>query len=158
MFLPLIYRVFPDARVVFAIRDPRDVCLSCFMQNFALNEAMSYFLDLELTVEYYIEVMETGLAALEALPIAAHRIRYEDLVRDPETQCRALLDFLNIEWSPIVLDFHRHQKGRQIQTPSYLQVAQPLYENSIGRWRKYADQMEPHLERLQPLAEKLGYS
>jgi Flp pilus assembly protein TadD len=158
MFLPLIYRIFPDARVVFAIRDPRDVCLSCFMQNFALNEAMSYFLDLELTVEYYIEVMETGLAALEALPIAAHRIRYEDLVRDPETQCRALLDFLNIEWSPIVLDFHQHQKGRQIQTPSYLQVAQPLYENSIGRWRKYADQMEPHLERLQPLAEKLGYS
>ena len=157
MFLPLINRVFPDARVVFAIRDPRDVCLSCFMQNFTLNEAMAHFLDLELTVEYYVEVMETGLAALEMLPVKAHRVRYEDLVREPEAQCRALLEFLDLEWNPAVLDFHRYQKGRQIETPSYLQVSQPLYSSSIGRWRKYEDQMAPHLERLAPLIGKLGY-
>jgi hypothetical protein len=158
MFLPLINRVFPDARVVFAIRDPRDVCLSCFMQNFTLNEAMAHFLDLELTVEYYVEVMETGLATLEMLPIKAHRVRYEDLVHEPEAECRALFEFLDLEWDPVVLDFHRHQKGRQIETPSYLQVSQPLYSSSIGRWRKYEDQMAPHLERLAPLVRRLGYN
>ena len=158
LFLPLINRVFPDARVVFAIRDPRDVCLSCFMQNFALNEAMAHFLDLELTVEYYVEVMETGLAALEMLPIKAHRVRYEELVHEPETECRALLEFLDLEWDPVVLEFHRHQSGRQIETPSYPQVSQPLYSHSIGRWRKYEDQMAPHLERLAPLVRRLGYN
>ncbi|MGI9264704.1 MAG: tetratricopeptide repeat-containing sulfotransferase family protein, partial [Gammaproteobacteria bacterium] len=157
MFLPAINRVFPDAPVIFAIRDPRDVCLSCFMQSFALNEAMAYFLDLDLTVEYYIEVMETGLAALDMLPIQAHRVRYEDLVRDPEAECRALLDFLQIDWNPSVLEFHRHQRGRHIETPSYLQVSQPLYSSSIGRWRKYQNLMTPHLERLQPIVERLGY-
>jgi len=157
MFLPVINRIFPDARVIFAIRDPRDVCLSCFIQNFTLNEAMAHFLDLELTIEYYIEIMETGLAALETLPIKAHRMRYEALIREPEKECRALLAFLELEWNPTVLDFHQYQHGRRIETPSYLQVSQPLYESSIGRWKNYKDLMAPHLERLAPLVERLGY-
>jgi tetratricopeptide (TPR) repeat protein len=157
MFLPVIHRIFPEAPVIFATRDPRDVCLSCFIQNFALNEAMAHFLDLELTIEYYIEIMETGLTALETLPIKAHRVRYEALVREPEKECRALLEFLEIEWNPAVLDFYQNQRGRRIETPSYLQVSQPLYESSIGRWKNYQDLMAPHLEKLAPLVERLGY-
>jgi tetratricopeptide (TPR) repeat protein len=157
IFLPLIHRVFPDAAIIYVIRDPRDVCLSCYMQNFTLNEAMAHFLDLELTTEYYVEVMETGLAALDQLPINAHRIRYEDLIREPLKVARGLLDFLGRDWDPAVLEFHTRQRGKRIETPSYQQVSKPLYDAAIGRWRRYAELMRPHLEKLAPLAERLGY-
>lgn len=155
--LPLIGGVFPDARVVFVVRDPRDVCLSCFMQSFELTEAMAHFLDLELTAEYYAAVMDLALTSLERLPVASITVRYEALVEDPETACRALIDFLGADWDPAVLRWHEGQGGRQIETPSYRQVAQPMYRSAIGRWRSYEQELAPVLERLAPLVARLGY-
>ena len=155
--LPLISGIFPDARVVFVIRDPRDVCLSCFMQTFELNEAMAHFLDLELTADYYAAVMDLALASLERLPIASLMVRYEALVDDPETACRSLIDFLGADWDPAVLRWHEDQGGRQIETPSYRQVAQPMYRSAVGRWRRYETELAPVLERLAPIAARLGY-
>jgi len=156
--LPMIAAVFPNARIVFVVRDPRDVCLSCFMQSFELNVAMAHFLDLELTAEYYCEVMTLGLAALERLPVTALTLRYEALVETPERVCRELLEFLEVDWNPDVLSWHEAQTGRQIETPSYRQVTRPMYRTAIGRWRRYEDQLAPVLERLSPFVERLGYS
>lgn len=155
--LPLINAVFPDASVVFVVRDPRDVCLSCFMQSFELNEAMLHFLDLELTAEYYCEVMGLALCALERLPVRALILKYEDLVQDTEDVCRSLLEFLDVDWDPAVLSWHRTQTGRQIDTPSYRQVGRPMYRSAIGRWRRYEKELAPILERLADFATKLGY-
>jgi hypothetical protein len=155
--LPLIAGVFPDARVLFVVRDPRDVCLSCYMQNFELNEAMSHFLDLGRTVDYYAEVMSLALASLERLPVGSLTVRYETLVDDPESTCRTMLEFLGVDWDPAVLRWHEAQGGRQIETPSYRQVARPMYRSSIGRWRRYRAELEPVLERLAPMARRLGY-
>jgi hypothetical protein len=155
--LPLIAGVFPDAKVLFVLRDPRDVCLSCFMQSFELNEAMSHFLDLGRTAEYYTEVMSLALASLERLGVNALTIRYERLVDEPESVCRSLLDFLGVQWEPAVLRWYEAQGGRQIETPSYRQVARPMYRSSIGRWRRYEAELAPVLERLAPLARRLGY-
>jgi tetratricopeptide (TPR) repeat protein len=155
--LPLINAVFPDARVIFVVRDPRDVCLSCFMQSFELNEAMRHFLDLELTAEYYCEVMGLALSALERLPVHALTLRYEDLVQDTEGVCRSLLNFLDVAWDPVVLSWHQSQAGRQIDTPSYRQVSRPIYRSAVGRWRRYETELAPILERLAVYAHKLGY-
>ncbi|MGE5626262.1 MAG: tetratricopeptide repeat-containing sulfotransferase family protein [Bacillota bacterium] len=157
VFMPLIRRLFPGARFIFALRDPRDVVLSCFMQSFALNEAMRHFLTLRETGEYYAAVMRVGADALEKLPEAVHRIRYEDVVQDAEAEARRLLEFLGLSWEPKVLDFQETAKKRRINTPSYHQVAQPIYSSAKQRWKRYEAQLGPVLPVLEPFVKRFGY-
>lgn len=157
MFLPLISHLLPNARVIFVVRDPRDVCLSCFMQRFALNVAMAHFLDLDTTADYYRSVMGLGLDSLEKLPIRFYVARYEDLVTDAEPVLRGAVDFLGQDWDSAVLEYRAGVAGQLIDTPSYRQVAQPLYRSSIGRWRRYEPQLAPILGRLGPLVDRLDY-
>ena len=157
LFLPMLVRLFPAARFIFALRDPRDVVLSCFMQTFTLNEAMRHFLTLEETVDFYAAVMDVGQRSCAALPERVHRVRYEDLVADTEGEARKLLEFLGLAWEPTVLDFQATAKRRRINTPSYHQVARPIYGDARGRWRKYASQLEPVMGKLKPFVEAFGY-
>jgi Flp pilus assembly protein TadD len=159
MHMPLIHRLFPGARFLFALRDPRDVVLSCFMQSFDLNEAMRHFLSLEETARYYAAVMAVGADAAERLdPACLHRIRYEDVVVDMEREARRLLDFLGLVWQPSVLDFQSTARGKRINTPSYSQVAEPIYTRAKERWRRYEDQLRPILPMLEPFVKRFGYS
>jgi len=157
IFLPLINRLLPGSRVIFVVRDPRDVCLSCFMQRFELNTAMSHFLDLGTTASYYRAVMQLGLASLDRLPIRARLVRYESLITEPEPLLRELVSFLGLDWDPAVLRYREKLAGSRITTPSYRQVSQPLYRSSIGRWRRYAPELESVLPELQHLVSQLGY-
>jgi hypothetical protein len=156
--MPLMAKLFPAAQFIFAVRDPRDVVLSCFMQTFALNEAMRHFLTLEETADYYAAVMAVGSRSLQALQTRALLIRYEDLVEDTEQETRSLLEFLDLAWEPALLDFHATAKKRRINTPSYHQVAQPIYGSARQRWRRYAVQLQPVLPVLQPYVEHFGYA
>lgn len=157
VFMPLLKRLFPGARFLFALRDPRDVVLSCFMQSFALNEAMRHFLSLQETAAYYAAVMQVGADSLERLPGAAHRVRYEGVVEDTEGEARRLLGFLGLAWEPEVLDFQQTARKRRINTPSYHQVAQPIYASARQRWRRYEDELEPVLPVLEPFVRRFGY-
>ena len=157
VFMPLLRRLFPGARFLFALRDPRDVVLSCFMQSFALNEAMQHFLSLQETAAYYAAVMQVGADSLEQLPEAAHRVRYEDVVEDTEGEARRLLGFLGLAWEPKVLDFQETARKRRINTPSYHQVAQPIYADARERWRRYQDQLGPVMPVLEPFVKRFGY-
>jgi tetratricopeptide (TPR) repeat protein len=158
MYLPLICRLFPEARILLAQRDPRDVVLSCFFQNFQLVGAMPYFLDLENATAYYDVIMSMLSEALEVLPLAVHRQRYEDLVNEYEGSMREIIGFLGLDWDDRVLDHRSGQQGREITTPSYQQVSQPLYTRSIGRWQNYARQLEPFLPDLDPWIQRFGYA
>jgi len=84
LYLPLIYRLFPEAKVIFAIRDPRDVVLSCFFQSFSLNEGMKHFLTLQNSADYYIQVMTLGLRYAENLPLRLTKLVYEQLITNAE--------------------------------------------------------------------------
>jgi Flp pilus assembly protein TadD len=158
LFLPLMQRLFPEARFLFALRDPRDAVLSCFMQSFDLNEAMRHFLSLEETARFYAAVMGVGADAAERLdPAHLHHIRYEDVVADTEGEARRLLEFLGLTWQPAVLDFQIRARGKRINTPSYSQVAEPIYSRAKERWRRYEEQLRPILPMLQPFVERFGY-
>ncbi|NDP47068.1 MAG: tetratricopeptide repeat protein [Sulfuriferula multivorans] len=155
----VIWRVFPKARFLLAIRHPCDVCLSCFMQGFRANEAMLSFLTLENTARTYGEVMQVWQAALARLPLNYHRIRYEDLVVNFEPEARALLDFMGVEWHDAVLNHAEHAGKRgSIKTPSYHQVTQPIYQHAKYRWKRYAPHFEPVMPTLQPFIEYFGYA
>jgi Flp pilus assembly protein TadD len=158
VFMPLIQRLFPEAKFIFALRDPRDVVLSCFMQSFDLNEAMQHFLSLEETARYYAAVMAVGADAVDRLGKRVHRIRYEDVVADTEGEARRLLGFLGLPWDPAVLDIQKTAKGKRINTPSYTQVVEPIYTRAKERWRHYEDQLRPILPMLQPFVERFGYA
>ena len=81
-------------------------------------------------------------------PLPVFELCYEELAVDPEPVARRLLDFLGLDWTGSVLEFHRSERG--VQTPSRWQVKQPIHTRSIGRWRHYQDQLAPLLARLDP--------
>ncbi len=155
--LPLT-RIFPRAKFVIALRHPLDVILSCFMQRFRLNEAMSNFLSLDDAAETYDLTLRLWTAAEAKLPLQVHEVRYENLIADVEKESRALLDFLGADWTDAVLDPTGHARARKIiNTPSYEQVTEPIYQRASGRWTRYEKHLEPVRKKLDPWVERFGY-
>lgn len=154
---PLIKRIFPEARIIFAVRDPRDVILSCYQQRFGMNAAMAQLLELESAARLYDSAMRLFTLCLERLNLNTVEVRYEDVVTDLEGQARRLCAFLGIPFAPAMLDFQATARRRDVGTPSAKQVLQPLYSGSIGRWRNYADELAPVLPLLTTWAARFGY-
>lgn len=155
---PLIHRLFPDARFIFAVRHPCDVVLSCFMQNFLVTEAMASFLDIENAARAYDRAMTFWMKCREIFPLNVHTVRYEDMVDDLEGEMRPLLDFLGLPWDSQVLEHQKTARDRgYIRTPSYAQVTEGIYSRASGRWERYRKHMEPVLPVLAPWAERFGY-
>lgn len=156
--LPLAARLFPQARVVLALRHPYDACLSGFMQLFTPNDAMANFFDLHSAALMYDRVFTLWdkLSASMSLPWIP--LKYEELIVHPENQMRAVIQFLGLPWTAALLD-HTSTIGKRgrINTPSYQQVARPLHRESLGRWVSYA----PYFKPLEPLllrhVEAWGY-
>lgn len=157
--VPLLWRVFPEARFILAIRHPCDVTLSCLMQSFGTNDAMVGFVSLESVAEIYTRVMAAWREYTERLPLHWQRIRYEDLITNFESETRTLLEFLGVGWSDTVLEHTQHARQRGIiNTPSYYQVTQPIYQHAKYRWKRYEREFTPVIETLQPFIEQFGYS
>jgi tetratricopeptide (TPR) repeat protein len=155
--IPAVVRIFPEARFLVAVRDPRDVCLSCFMQPLEINAASFAFLSLEDTVTQYAAEMGFWRAMQPRLKNPAIEIRYEDLVNDLESAARRVLDFLGVDWNERVLRFNEHARNKTVWSPTSTDVTRPIFKTAIGRWRNYQKYLEPHLEKLDPLAKALGY-
>lgn len=154
----LIWRVFPRAKIILAIRHPCDACWSCFMQCFATNGSLSSFFALDSGANVYAKVMQIWLDAVRMLPLNYHQIRYEDLVSDFENEMRALLDFLGVGWHDSVREYDKHaMKHSKVNTPSYHQVTQPIYQDAKYRWKRYAKQFEPIMPTLQVYVDYFGY-
>jgi tetratricopeptide (TPR) repeat protein len=155
--LPLINVLFPEARVIVALRDPRDVCLSCFMQLFGLNTAMVNFLSWERTAEFYAKVMDLWLHLRDLVTVEHVEIRYEDTVDDFERQARRLIDFLGVAWDEGVLDFHEKARQRFISTPSAAAVSQKVHRGALARWRRYPSAAERVSGTLARFVAAFGY-
>lgn len=100
-----IAKLFPDAKIIFAIRDPRDVVWSCFKKHFGINLSMYEFTSLETTARVYDAIMRLCELYREKLDIAIFDIRYEDLVADFEGTVRTLCEFLEIDWHDEMRNF-----------------------------------------------------
>lgn len=156
-YLGHIHRFFPSARIVFAMRDPRDVCLSCFMQDFAINAATRHFTSLLETAEYYATIMNLFFYFQKELPLNIYFVKYESLIEDVEIVTRELLAFLGLDWEEDVLEYNKTARQSYIKTVSYHQVVKPIYKTAVQRWKKYEEEMQPVLPILQPFVEAFGY-
>lgn len=155
--LPMVAKIFPDAKFLFALRDPRDVVLSCFQQRFGMNQAMYQFLDLETAAQYYDQIMCIGMGAREVYELDLMDIRYEDVVDDLEAQARGVINFLGLPWDDGVLGYREAAQQRRINTPSIRQVTQPIYKTARHKWRNYEAAMAPVRPLLDPWAARFGY-
>jgi hypothetical protein len=155
---PVIHRLFPDAKFIFARRHPADAVLSNYLQSFQLNDAMANFLDIGDAAAFYDVALSLWFRARRKLKLDVYDIAYEDLVADTEGTLRPLVDWLGLSWQPELLD-HRRTAARRdlIATPSYDQVMQPIHQRASGRWKRYADQLAPVLPTLDSWARQLGY-
>jgi tetratricopeptide (TPR) repeat protein len=157
--LPFVRRLFPQARIILALRHPCDVVLSCFMANFRLNEGMSSFIRLDTAAELYDLSFSYYEHVQSLVPLPTHTVVYENVVADRENELRQLFDFLELDWHDAVLDHQKTalKRGR-IKTASYAQVLEPIYTRSAGRWQNYRKHLEPVLPVLAPWVEKFGYT
>ena len=158
IYLPIIQRIFPEAKIIVCIRNPLDSCLSNFIQDFELNPFMYHFLTLEGAARFYEAVMGHYLLCRSVLPLDFLQVRYEDVVDDLAGQARKVVDFLGLAWEEGVLNYQRTAQQRLIMTPSYEQVIQPIYTKAIDRWKNYAEYFDPGIiSILKPYLEKFGY-
>jgi hypothetical protein len=156
--LALIHRLFPSAKIIFTERHPYDVVLSCFVTRFELSATLVSFLTLEDSAKLYDRAMTLWERSRLAMQLDVHTVRYEHLVRDCETEMRRLVGFLGLEWHEGAADHVSAARDRSfVDTASYAQVVEPLYDRSIGRWTRYRRQLEPVLAILEPWAVKMGY-
>lgn len=144
--LGLIAMMLPQARVIWCRRDPRDVAVSIYGENFSLEEKLATSLA---GIGHYINQQNRLMRHWQSvLPIPILELQYEQLVSSIETESRRIMDFIGLPWDPACLDFHLSERG--VQTPSRWQVKQPVHTRSIGRWRNYEAALEPLLEVLDP--------
>jgi tetratricopeptide (TPR) repeat protein len=155
--LPLIARLFPDARIVIMRRDPRDVVWSCFRRSFAPSTATIEFTDIERIARHYAAVMELIEACQETMPINVHIVSHDRLVADFDTETAVLCEFVGIEWSERLREFSRTAQRRGVATASAPQVRRGLF-NANGDWRRYARHLEAAMPILQPWIERFGYA
>ncbi len=155
--LPTICRVFPKARIIVAIRDPRDVCLSAVMRLMVPNPAMANLRSLPEAAAFYDKVMDFWLTVRPRLRHAWIESRYEDLASDPEPAIRKLVEFLGLEWDDAVLRHREHVRGKAISTPSYESVGSEITTRSVARWRQHEARIRPVLPTLAPFLQVLGY-
>jgi Tfp pilus assembly protein PilF len=155
--LPEVLRFFPDIRLIVALRDPRDVCLSCFMQPLPLNPISSRYLMMDATAKEYAAIMGFWLAIKPRLLNPVLEIRYEDVVANPELQSRRVLEFLDLDWDPGVLQYHERARQKLVRSPSYNAVAKPISNRAVGRWKNYEKFMFPISRILEPYIKAFGY-
>ncbi len=154
-----IRRLLPRARFILALRHPCDLVVSNYMQLFDATETLIHTTSLEGTVRLYDAVM-TAWRSIEPL-VAGHsaRLRYEDLVADPQAELRRMCEFLDLPWDPSLVETRKRIENRgRIRTPSYQQVSEDVYQRSAGRWRRYRRHLEPFMPTLEKHAAALGYS
>lgn len=156
--LPLVAKLFPDARVLFAIRDPRDVVLSCLRQNFRMNALTYAFTDLTETARAYDASMALAETYRRVLPLPVMEVRHEALVGDFEAGLREVCAFIGARFEPTMLEVAATASHRPVRTPSAPQVRAGLNAGGLGRWRRYEAELAPVQAMLLPWVERFGYS
>lgn len=157
--LPMIHRLWPNARLILALRHPCDVILSNYMQSFRAPRFRIMCSSLERLARSYANAMQFWLHHAELFRPAVLELRYEDLLDDFATQSQHVATHLDLSDVDALAKFQEHARAKGfISTPSYAQVVEPLNKKAVGRWQRYREYLEPVLPVLQPMIERWGYT
>ncbi len=150
----LILSLFPDARIIHTVRDPRDTCVSCHFHNFA--QPYAFVSDLDELGGYYCAYRRMMARWQELYPSSIRTVEQAQLLANPGEEMRQLVEFAGLSWSDAVLNYRSVE--RPVLTASSLQVREGLNPTYAGRWQRYASHLSPLLDALQPVLgkEQLG--
>ncbi|MGI9264491.1 MAG: tetratricopeptide repeat-containing sulfotransferase family protein [Gammaproteobacteria bacterium] len=140
LYLPLVARVFPRAKVIWCRRDPLDVGLSCYLQAFG-GRGVEFANDLN-HIGHYIRQSDRLMRHwCNTLGLPVYELQYEKMVTDPESGTREMLGFLDLEWDDRCLRFH--ESKRYVGSPSYAQVRKPISAAAVGKSAPYEKHLAP---------------
>jgi tetratricopeptide (TPR) repeat protein len=139
LHIGMIQLLLPNAKIIDARRHPLGACFSGFKQHFARGQSFSY--DLEDIGRYYSDYVRLMAHFDEVLPNKIHRVFYEKMVEDTETEIRRLLDYCGLPFEDACLRFH--ENDRAVRTASSEQVRQPIYREGLDQWRNYDTWLGP---------------
>jgi len=143
-----IHTLFPQGKIIHIRRDPRDVAVSNYQQNFGAKfGGLGYAFDLQ-HIARQLNDYHRLMAHWRELGVPMLEFFYEDLVANQVEVSAQLLNFVGAEWDDSVLDFN--QLERAVRTASVTQVRQPMYQTSAQKWRKYEKWLGPLLDNLKP--------
>ena len=148
-FVPFILAVLPNATIIDIRRHPIACCLANYRQHFARGQAFTY--DLADVGHYYSDYVRLMAQVDAVAPKRVHRVIYEQLVDDTETEVRALLEACGLPFDPACLAFH--QTERAVRTPSSEQVRQPIYRDALAEWQAYEPWLGELIEALGPVID-----
>lgn len=157
LYLPLIATLFPSAKIIFVVRDPRDVIFSCFRRHLEVKPTTFELLTLQGAAHFYDRVIQLAETCRAKLRLDVHECRYEDIVSDFETRVRAMCRFLGMEWNEAMRAFGEGARSRTIRSVSSNQVRRGLYSEGVGQWRRYEKQLMPIFPILRPWVERFCY-
>ena len=140
----LIHLILPNAKIIDARRHPLGCCFSNFKQHFARGQGFTY--DLAGMGRYYRDYVALMAHFDAVLPGRVHRVIYERMVENPESQVRALLDYCGLPFEDGCLKFY--ENDRAVRTASSEQVRQPIYRNAVEHWQNYETWLGPLKEAL----------
>ena len=157
LVLPGFLRLFPQTKILVALRDPRDVVISCFMQYLPLNPNSVCFLTLERTAQRYANDMAVWRQLREKIASPWLEVKYEDTDAGLEREARRSVNFLGLPWEEQVLNYRDRLRDKAVGSPTYEAVRQPIYTRAIGRWKHYEEYLAPAVAALQPSIDAFGY-
>jgi hypothetical protein len=150
-------RIFPELHVLIALRDPRDVVISCFFQNIPINPVNANFLSLERTAVHYSNLMDVWLAVRQWENFSWIETRYEDTVANMEKEGRRVTEFLGLNWHENQARFYEKNQPKRVFSPTYHDASQPVYKRSVSRWTVFEKYLAPVLPILEPYCRAFGY-
>jgi tetratricopeptide (TPR) repeat protein len=144
LYLGLLAVLFPRAKFIHCLRDLRDTAVSCWMTDLHKVAWANDPDHLASCFEEYLRIMDYWR---QALPVPLLEVNYEETVADLEGVARRLVQWCGLDWEPACLAFH--QAKRPVHTASMVQVRQPVYSRSVGRWKNYEQALAPLFARLE---------
>lgn len=153
LYLGMISVMFPDAAVIHSMRNPLDICLSCYCMNF--GDRLAYTNNFSQLLEYYKSYADLMRFWREHLDIPIMDVRYEDLVSNQEGVSKEILEFCGLDWDESCLKYF--ESNRLSRTASYDQVRRPVYQSSVNRWKMYERYIGELYEGLEPFLEEYCY-
>lgn len=154
IWLAAFLRVFPELRVLIALRDPRDIMVSLYFQN----QTSTNYLTWELLAQHYKKVMDVWLTVREWQGLVWLETRYEDIVADLQKEGSRVTDFLGLRWHENQTRFYQRNQEKPVMSTNYNAVSQPLYTRAVGRWKIYEKHLAPVLPMLDFYCKIFGYA
>ncbi len=145
LYLPLILKALPNAKIIHVTRDPMDACFACFKQLFA--DAYPHSYDLQEMARHHARYFHLMAIWRERFGNRFIDVSYEDTVRNLEANARRIFEYLELPWEDACLQFHKRQAA--VTTASTVQVRSPAHTQSIRRWRRYEAQLKPMRQVLE---------